>query len=58
MYTIDLEKLKNLFLIFNQKRLCSKLVVVQSPSYVQLSEAPGTVARQAPLSMEFSRQEY
>jgi len=41
MYTIDLEKLKNLF----QKRLCSKLVV-QSPSYVWLSTAPGTIARQ------------
>ena len=57
MYTIDLEKLKNFFLIFNQKRLCSKFVV-QSPSYVWLSSAPGTIACQAPLSMEFSRQEY
>ena len=31
---------------------------VQLLSYVQLFETPWTVARQAPLSMEFSRQEY
>ena len=27
-------------------------------SRIQLCETPGTVARQAPLSVEFSRQEY
>ena len=31
---------------------------VQSLSHVQLFPSPGTVARQAPLSMGFSRQEY
>ena len=30
----------------------------QSPSHVQLFTTPWTVAHQAPLSMEFSRQEY
>ena len=33
-------------------------VCAQSLSHVRLSVAPQTVARQAPLSMEFSRQEY
>ena len=33
-------------------------VVVQSLNRVRLFETPWTVARQAPLSMEFSRQEY
>ena len=30
----------------------------QSPNHVQLFVTPWTIARQAPLSMEFSRQEY
>ena len=34
-------------------RMCAHLL-----SCVQFSAAPGTVARQAPLPMEFSRQEY
>ena len=34
------------------------IVVVWSLSRVQLFATPGTVARQAPLSMAFSRQEY
>ena len=33
-------------------------VCVQLLSYVQLFAAPWTVAHEAPLSMEFSRQEY
>ena len=33
-------------------------MLAQSLSYVQLFATPWTVARQAPLSMEFSRQEY
>ena len=33
--------------------MCAKL-----PSHVQLFVTPWTVARQVPLSMEFSRQEY
>ena len=33
-------------------------VCVKSLSHVQLFETPWTVARQAPLSMGFSRQEY
>ena len=33
-------------------------VCAQSLSLVQLFAAPGTVAHQAPLSMELSRQEY
>ena len=41
---------------------CGDIVVqymrVKSLSHVQLSSTPWTVARQAPLSMEFSRQEY
>ena len=35
-----------------------KMAVVQSLSHVQLFVTPKTVACQAPLSMEFSRQEY
>ena len=37
---------------------CSFMWVWQSFSHVQLSVTPGAVACQAPLSMEFSRQEY
>ena len=33
-------------------------IVVQSLSHVQLFETPWTVVLQAPVSMEFSRQEY
>ena len=35
-----------------------KYVCVKSLSHVQLSVTPGTAAHQAPLSMEFSRQEH
>ena len=35
-----------------------RLCVCQSLSHLRLFVIPGTVARQAPLSMEFSRQEY
>ena len=38
--------------------LGSKVVVVQLLSHVPLFVTPLTVARQTPLSMEFSRQEY
>ena len=37
---------------------CLVVAVIQSLSHVQLFVTPWTVARQAPLSMEFSRQEY
>ena len=47
----------NHFLWLNNIPLCI-FVCAQSLSHVQLSAAPGTVAHQAPLSMEFSRQEY
>ena len=36
----------------------SKVVIVQLLSHVPLFVTPLTVARQTPLSMEFSRQEY
>ena len=36
----------------------SVCVCIQLPSYVQLLEIPWTIACQASLSMEFSRQEY
>jgi len=43
-----------------QKICCSgsRWICVQSLSHVQLFATPWTVALQAPLSMEFSRQEY
>ena len=37
---------------------CSKCLCVCMLSHVQLSASPWTVARQEPLTMEFSRQEY
>ena len=42
---------------FNSKTKLSLVVVVQSLSRVRLFETPRNVARQAPLSMGFSRQE-
>ena len=36
----------------------SECELVKSLSHVQLSKTPWTIAHQAPLSMEFSRQEY
>ena len=53
----------NLHYILEQIFLFGKMslkseVKVKSLSRVQLFAAPWTVARQAPLSMEFSRQEY
>ena len=41
-----------------QKCRTANVYVCQSLSHVQLSVAPWTVALQAPLSMEFCRQEY
>ena len=38
--------------------LCVCVCVCESVSHVRLFATPWTVARQAPLSMEFSRQEY
>ena len=38
--------------------MCVCVCVYQSLSHVQLFETPWTVACQAPLSMEFPRQEY
>ena len=49
-------------MLFGNKKdlstLSAQQVVVQSLSYVQLFVTPWTVARQAPLSLEFSWQEY
>ena len=42
----------------SKMRLLPSLDKCQSLSHVQLFAAPWAVARQAPLSMEFSRQEY
>ena len=46
------------FLQLNKCTRCRNSVVVQSLSGVQLCETPWTVAHQAPLSTEFSRQEH
>ena len=40
------------------KEPCAVIVAVQSLNHVQLFATPWTVARRAPLSMGFSRQEY
>ena len=45
-------------LVVERRVLGSKVVVVQLLSHVPLFVTPLTVARQTPLSMEFSRQEY
>ena len=46
------------FLNFLSSRVCVCISVYESLSRVQLFVTPWTVARQASLSMEFSRQEY
>ena len=50
------------FFLHSSSQLCPvfslAVSVVESPSHVQLFATPWTVARQAPLSMGFFRQEY
>ena len=57
-YSLDKCKLRKLILFFMKCITNYNYLCVLSHSHVLPSEIPWTVARQAPLSMEFSRPEY